>query len=187
MANNSQENKELNNKIEEVKDMNENQFQENKGLNVISNEKAKSIAVAGTTTRKSYNEDIRDDITHYLSKDIDKVYNDLGWNEKLNWSDRQREILYGKMKGEVELIKEQVKEVELMTKQEKEIKEIQKQLKETPVANITVEFADKGQFSIVNAQTKQVMATNTADVIKSTLAVMSTMKLGDTSVNENQV
>lgn len=171
MTNNSQSNQELKNKVEEVK-----------SLNI----KAEStVAVAGTTTRKSYNEDRRDDITYYLSKDIDKVYNDLGWNEKLNWTNRQREILYGKIKEEVEQIKEQVKEVELMTKQEKEIKGINQQLKETPVANITIEFAEKGQFSIVNTQTKQVITTNTADVIKSTIAVMSSIK--PLSENNNQV
>ena len=154
-------------------------------LNVLSNEKATSIAVAGETIRQSYNEDKRDDITYYLSKDIEKVYNDLGWNENLNWTNRQRELLYGKIKEEVEQIKEQVKEVELMTQQEKEIKEINQQLKETPVANIAIEFADKGQFSIVNTQTKQVITTNTAEVIKSTLAVMSTIQ--PISENNNQV
>ena len=154
-------------------------------LNVLSNEKATSIAVAGETIRQSYNEDKRDDITYYLSKHIDQVYNDLGWNENLNWTNRQREILYGKIKEEVEQIKEQVKEVELMTKQEKEIEEINQQLKVTPVANITVEFADKGQFSIVNTKTKQVITTNTAEVIKSTLAVMSTIQ--PISENNNQV
>ncbi len=154
-------------------------------LNVLSNEKATSIAVAGETIRQSYNEDKRDDITYYLSKHIDQVYNDLGWNENLNWTNRQREILYGKIKEEVDQIKEQVKEVELMTKQEKEIEEINQQLKVTPVANITVEFADKGQFSIVNTKTKQVITTNTAEVIKSTLAVMSTIQ--PISENNNQV
>ena len=155
-------------------------------LNVLSNEKATSIAVAGETIRQSYNEDKRDDITYYLSKHIDQVYNDLGWNENLNWTNRQREILYGKIKEEVDQIKEQVKEVELMTKQEKELGEINQQLKETPVANITVEFAEKGQFSIVNAQTKQVITTNDAEVIKSTLAVMSTIQPISEN-NNNQV
>ena len=158
---------------------NSEEIKENKMLNVMSNEVEKSITESigtGATTRKSYNEDRRDDVTYYLSKDIDKVYNDLGWNEKLNWTNRQREILYGKIKEEVERIKEQVVEVELMTKQEKEVGEIQRQLKETPVANITVKFAEKGQFSIVNTQTKQVITTNTADVIKSTIAVMSSIK-----------
>ena len=97
-------------------------------LNVLSNEKATSIAVAGETIRQSYNEDKRDDITYYLSKHIDQVYNDLGWNENLKWTNRQREILYGKIKEEVDQIKEQVKEVELMTKQEKELGEINQQL-----------------------------------------------------------
>ncbi len=162
-------------------------------LNVMNNKTIKSINESigiGATTRKSYNADRRDDITFYLLKDIDKVCQDLGWNEKLNWTDRQREILYGKIKGEVEQIKEQIKEVELITKQEKGIEEINQQLKERPVANITVEFADKGQFSIVNTQTKQVIATHTAEVIKSTLAVMNSMQseiITENKTNNNQV
>ena len=162
-------------------------------LNVMSNKTIKSINESigiGATTGKSYNADRRDDITFYLLKDIDKVCQDLGWNEKLNWTEGQREILYGKIKTEIEQIKEQIKEVELMTKQEKELEGINQQLKETPVANITIEFADKGQFNIVNTQTKQVIATHTAEVIKSTLAVMNSMQseiITENKTNNNQV
>ena len=189
MTNNSQLNQELKNKVEEVKNMNTNQVQENKGLNVLSNENAKSVAVstvavAGTTTRKSFNEDPRDDATYYLLKDTQKLYTNLGWNNDKEWNNRQRP-LYDKLIKEVETVKEEIEELQLMTKQDNEIKEINQQLKETPVANITIEFAEKGQFSIVNTQTKQVITTNTADVIKSTIAVMSSIK--PISENNNQV
>lgn len=194
MQENSINNQELKNS-EEVKKMNDSQVQENKGQNVLSNEKVKSVAesiVAVVGTTNDINK--RLNIIDYLWKDINKVHKDLEWNKKLNWTKKQKKLLYEEVKEEVEKTIKQVKTVALMVKTEKEAGEIQQQLKETPVANITVEFAEKGQFSIVNTQTKQVITTNTADVIKSTIAVMSKMKLGDTSAsatendaNNNQV
>lgn len=134
-------------------------------------EKAKEVKppmnVPNTSIAVGQKEDItkRKNAINYLSDAKDSITKTLNINGKLHWTKEEIQLLrrVRAISKELETI---INTLKVISGQQAGMVEIQQQLAKQPVANIKVEYATSGEFSIIQEDTGSTLVTGNKEEIK---------------------
>lgn len=134
-------------------------------------EKAKEVKPPMNTPNTSIAVGQKEDITkrknaiNYLSDAKDSITKTLNINGKLHWTKEEIQLLrrVRAISKELETI---INTLKVISGQQAGMVEIQQQLAKQPVANIKVEYATSGEFSIIQEDTGSTLVTGNKEEIK---------------------
>ena len=157
----------------EVKEQNEETKQTTvAGVTTADTEKTKEVKppinnMPNTSIAVGQKEDItkRKNAIKYLSDAKDSITKTLNINGKLHWTKEEIQLLrrVRAISKELETVTNTLK---IISGQQEGMAEIKRQLAEQPVANIKVEYATSGEFSIIQEDTGATLVTGNKEVIK---------------------
>lgn len=134
-------------------------------------EKTKEVKPPMNTPNTSIAVGQKEDITkrknaiNYLSDAKDSITKTLNINGKLHWTKEEIQLLrrVRAISKELETI---INTLKVISGQQAGMVEIQQQLAKQPVANIKVEYATSGEFSIIQEDTGSTLVTGNKEEIK---------------------
>ena len=134
-------------------------------------EKAKEVKppmnAPNTSIAVGQKEDItkRKNAINYLSDAKDSITKTLDFNQKHHWS-KEEKILLRKVRTISNELGTIIAQLKIIPEQQAGMVEIQQQLAKQPVANVKVEYATSGNFSIIQEDTGSTLVTGNKEEIK---------------------
>lgn len=152
------------NNVEEFIKEQEEKLAESKEVIVMNNNKN----VVETT--KDSKEERMEKLRTFGRKNRTDLNNFIAFNDKVEMSVRERKFWEQRIKPLVKAFDESITYlVETIPVQEDGMTEIKQLLADKPIANITVEFAEGGKFSVVQTTTGEILITGNKEEVKGCL------------------
>jgi len=155
----------------EVKEINGETKQTTVAGGTTDTEKTKEVKPPINKPNTSNTAELKEDITkrkkaiNYLTDAKDSITKTLDFNQKHHWS-KEEKILLRKVRAISNELGTIVDQLKIIPEQQAGMVEIQQQLAKQPVANIKVEYATSGEFSIIQEDTGSTLVTGNKEEIK---------------------